>query len=289
MTRSISVAFAGEDVLGEGPVWDDRTGRLGWVDIKSRALHAWRPGDPSRSTRTLPEEVSLALPRAYGGWVVTQVDRILVGEGDAWSTLCSLDSSNEHTRLNDGGCDDQGRLWVGTYSTRGLPEAALYCVDSDGSVHLALSEMVAANGLDWSPDGTLLHVADTGRCRIDSYTLDPADRAGTSLLRRATVFVEDGKQGRPDGMATDSEGGVWVAMWGGSHLRRYLPDGTLTDMVQLPVTFPTSVAFGGPDLATLYITTSRHHLDDPASEPQAGSLLAYAPEIRGLPTRRFGR
>jgi sugar lactone lactonase YvrE len=287
MAYRISTAFDTRDLLGEGPVWDGRTGSLTWVDIRRRLVAGWRPGSAERAEAAFPEEVSLCVPCVGRGSVVAQVDRLIVGEGDAWSVLCAVDGSNPHTRLNDGGCDAAGRLWVGTYSTRGEPEAALYCVTSDGEATAAIDGLTASNGIGWNPDGTVLYLADTGRCRVDAYAMDP--HGGRTVTHVGTVFEDDGSRGRPDGLAVDRDGAIWVAMWGGGHLRRYAPDGRLLTVVPTPVTFPTSVAFGGTGLETLYITTSSHHLEDPDGEPFAGSLLQLTPPVPGLATGRFAR
>jgi sugar lactone lactonase YvrE len=285
--RAVSVAVDGTDRLGEGPSWDDRTGQLTWVDIVGRQVHSWSPGADGQASVSVPDEVSLALPRRHGGRVMTQVDRVvLVADDSSLSTLCEIEADNPHTRLNDGCCDDQGRLWVGTYSTRGRPEAAVYVVYPDGTVRCVLEEMVAANGVEWNAAGDVLHVADTGRCRIDRFALHDDD-AGPRLVHRGTLLEEDGAHGRPDGLTVDAEGSVWVAMWGGGHVRRYSPDGSLAAVVSVPVTYPTAVALGGPDRRTLFVTTSRHHLSDPSVEPEAGSVLSLTTQVPGLPTRRF--
>jgi len=283
--RAPIVAVAHDDSLGEGPVWDERTGRLTWVDIRRRRVQAWEPGSGGTvEFRELPDEVSAAIPTNDGRYVVAQVDNLCVTDASELVRLCDIDAGNPSTRLNDACCDQQGRLWVGTYSTRGEPEAAVFRVDGDGRARQMLGHLVAANGLAWTPDGSAIWVTDTGRARIDLWVPDRADgplRAGRPLM------AVDGTQGRPDGIALDREGGIWVAMWGGGHLRRYDPDGALTHTIPVPVTYPTSVAFGGPGLATLYVTTSRHHLPEDATEPEAGSLLALCPDVPGLPTPLF--
>lgn len=282
MTVDVGQHVPGQDVVGEGPSWDDRTQTLTWVDIRRRLVRTWDPARNSLTERQLPDEVSLALPRTHTGRVVTQVDRVLVDDGDL-QHLCRIDEDNPHTRLNDGCCDALGRLWVGTYSARGEPEAGLYLVDIDGTVRRVLDGMVAANGLAWTGDGTALYLVDTGRSRIDVYR--PGDDGATLIHDR--LLAEHVGPGRPDGLAVDVEGGIWVALWGGAEIRRYDPDGCVSERVAVPVTYPTSVAFGGNDLRTLFITTARRHLDDPDSEPWAGSVLGCDPGVGGITLRRF--
>jgi len=280
----VDVALAHDDLLGEGPVWDDNAGRLGWVDIKRSRIQRWRPGTTSVDTIDLPDEVSLAMPSTDGRMLVAQVDHLALTDGAALSDLCRVDAINPYTRLNDGCCDPEGRLWVGTYSTRGRAESGVYSVDGRGKLTQAIEELVAANGMAWLPDGSGIYVADTGRCRIDLYTRDGHSGA---LRHVRALMTDDGSNGRPDGVALDRNGGLWVAMWGGGHLRRYEPDGRLTHQVVVPVTFPTSVAFGGPDLRSLFVTTSRHHLEGREAEEAAGSLLSLEPEVPGLASPLF--
>ena len=273
-----------QDLLGEGPWWDDEADALVWVDIRGRAVRSWTPGRDAVASRGLSEEVSLALPCADGRRVVAQVGRLVLDDGATLQLLCAIDADNEHTRLNDGVCDDRGRLWVGTYSTRGLPEAALYLVTPDGEVQEMLGGMVASNGVGWSPDGLVLYSTDTGRARIDRFTLS---EDGSALERIGTLMTAADGEGRPDGLTVDAEGAVWTAMWGGGSVRRYSPDGELLTEVPLPVTYPTSVCLGGVELSTLFVTTSRCHLAEGASEPTAGSVFAVNAGVSGLVVRRF--
>lgn len=279
----VFVLVPGNSLLGEGPCWDDRNSCLTWVDIRGRSVHRW-PWQGARPTsRTFAHEVSLALPCADDTLVVTQVDHVVVASEDGQTPLATIDAANPHTRLNDGCIDDDGNLWVGTYSTRGRPEAALFVVSPSGSVTAALTELVASNGVAWTADGTVLVHADTGRGVVRRYR-----RTRDGELAAIDTLEPLGDSGRPDGLAVDDEGGVWVAMFGGGLVARYGPDGRLVDRIPLPVTYPTSVTFVGPDRSTLAITTCRHRLPDPDLEPLAGSVLALDAGVRGQPTRRFG-
>jgi len=255
-----------------------------WVDIRGRAVRSWSPVDGDLGARLLPDEVSLSLPCTDGRRVVAQVDRLAMDDGKSLDALCEIDADNGHTRLNDGVCDDRGRLWVGTYSTRGEPESALYVVTEDGEARAVVSGLVASNGVGWAPDGSVIYVTDTGRSRIDRFT---PTALGEGLDIDGTLMTAREGEGRPDGLVVDAEGNVWTAMWGGACVRCYAPGGTLLTEIPVPVTYPTSLCLGGADLATLFITTSRHHLADGADEPLAGAVLAVEPDVAGLPVQRF--
>jgi sugar lactone lactonase YvrE len=277
----VHVALAGSDLLGEGPWWDDRTGELVRVDIRARAVRRWDPASGAQSELLLPDEVSMALPRAGGGLVVGQVDRVcLLEPGGELRELAAIEADNPETRLNDATCDDDGRLWVGTYSPRWQPHAGLHVVEPDGTTYRVLDGLVASNGIAWH-DG-VLHAVDSGRAVIDRFRPGP----GRSLERLRPLVQMDPATELPDGLAIDAEGGAWVAVLKASEVRRYLPDGTLDRVVPMPVSNPTSVAFGGPGLRTLYVTSSSYSLPAGHGEP-AGSVLALDPGVAGRPVRRF--
>jgi sugar lactone lactonase YvrE len=126
----------------------------------------------------------------------------------------------------------------------------------------------------------MYHV-DTPRRRIDVYEFDSA--RGTIGCRRAAIPVAS-DQGRPDGLAVDAEGGIWVALWGGGAVQRYTPEGQLDAHLELPVSQVTSCCFGGPDLATLYVTSAARGAEH---EPLAGLLFACRPGVQGLPATPF--
>jgi sugar lactone lactonase YvrE len=217
------------------------------------------------------------VPRSGGGHVVATERGFgllsptdLTALGDVWS--------DETVRMNDGGCDPQGRFFCGSMAYGAAPgRGALYRLDPDHTVHVVHTDITISNGLGWSPDGTRAYYVDSGTQRVDVCSPDLAER------RR---FVEIPESiGTPDGLTVDAEGGVWVALWGGSAVHRYSPAGELDQVVQLPVAQVSSCAFGGEDLATLFVTTSAEGLNEP--EPGAGALFTVTPGVTGLPTLAF--
>ena len=187
--------------------------------------------------------------------------------------------------MNDGYCDPRGRFWAGTMSMAHSPEAgALYRLDSDLRATRMLEHVTTSNGIDWSPDARRMYYVDTATRRIDVFDFDV--ETGTIANRRPFVEVPI-RAGKPDGLIVDAEGGVWLALWGGSAIQRYTPDGTLERTVALPVTHPTKCAFGGPDLGDLFITSARSPVPENAraAQPHAGSVLHCRPGVTGrLPT-----
>jgi sugar lactone lactonase YvrE len=264
---------------GEGPVWSERWSGLRWVDMLAGDVLSL--ADDGAIDRRHVDRIAAALrPRAEGGAVIG-VERGFALE-DAGGTLTYLDElwTDHGLRMNEGGCDPDGRFYCGSMAYDKRPgAAALYRLDPDRSVKVVLENVTVSNGLDWSPDGSLAYYNDTDTGRVDIFDYEP--EAGLSGRR---PFVET--EARPDGLTVDAEGGVWVALSNAGAVRRYTADGALDDVVELPVTKVTACAFGGPRLDELFITTSREGLDT-GVEPAAGSLFRTVPGVTGLPVREF--
>jgi sugar lactone lactonase YvrE len=281
------VALASHDQLGEGPYWDVNRQRLLRVDMRSQLVHAWTPTTGAREQWEFPVAPSVAIPTTDGALVVAARDEIvLVGETSR-TVLCRPVGLGPDVVLNDGKCDAAGRLWVGSYSTTGTPNAALYRVEVDGACDRVRDGLRSSNGLAWNVAGDRFYHVDTPTRAVTVADFDV--RRG--LLGQPETFVDlRDVAGVPDGIATDVAGAVWVVMFGGGQVRRYLADGVLDRVVDLPVSHPTSVAFGAADLLTLYVTTSRHRLtpEEAAAQPLAGSVFAVSVDVAGTAVASFG-
>jgi sugar lactone lactonase YvrE len=191
-------------------------------------------------------------------------------------------------RFNDGKCGPGGRFWAGTMSMdREAGAGSLYCLEPDLSIRRVLSAVTTSNGLAWSTDSRTLYYIDTRTRAVAAFDYDPA--AGTLTGRRELIRVP-GELGKPDGMCIDSEGLLWIAMFGGGTITRWRPeDGSLEASFALPVPRVTSCCFGGADLDTLYITTARVGLSDAelAAYPLSGGLFRLAAGVRGAPVPEF--
>lgn len=275
--------------LGEAPVWVDSERRLYWVDILHPAIHRFDPLTGKNESCNVSKLVSAVLPtREPGLLVVSQdgVERFDFGRG-LFTAFAEPEPGLPENRLNDAKIDPGGRLWVGSMRLDvSRPSGSLYRLTGAGEVIRADSGFTVANGLAWSPDGGTFYFVDTVPGRIYAYDFDA--REGTISNRRVFVTVPEA-EGRPDGLAVDADGGVWCAIWDGWRVNRYLPDGRLDRAIDLPIPRPTSVAFGGADLGTLFITSARTRL--PASTlaeaPLSGGIFACEPGERGLPTNLF--
>jgi sugar lactone lactonase YvrE len=269
---------------GEGPVWSQSWGGLRWVDmLEGDVLHLADDGAIER--RHVGTVAAVVRPRRGGGAVIG-VERGFALES-ADGTLRQLDElwADDSVRMNEGGCDPDGRFYCGSVAHDQRPGAAsLYRLDGDLSVQVVLEGVTVSNGLEWSPDGSLAYFNDTATYQTSVFDYD-TDAGLTN--RRVFVDLSD-EEKRPDGLTVDEQGGVWVALSNGGAARRYAPDGALDEVVEVPARKVTACTFGGPDLDQLFITTSREGLD-PGENPLAGSLFRAAVGVSGLPVREFAR
>src|SRR3712207_1900064 len=223
-------------------------------------------------------------PRSRGGAVIG-VERGFALE-DADGTLTHLGElwTETSVRINEGGCDPDGRFYCGSMAYDQRPGGgALYRLDPDGSVRVVLENVTVSNGLDWSPDGSRGYYNDTATHHISVFDYD--SDAGLTGRR---VFVDlSAEAKRPDGLTVDAQGAVWVALSNGGAVRRYTPHGVLDEVVvEVPARKVTACPFGGPNLDQLFITTSREGLE-PGEDPLAGSLFRAAVGVSGMPVREF--
>lgn len=271
--------------VGESPVWDDRTGRLWWVDIRAPALHRTDPADGTTETWPLPAPVgSLGLCRSGVVLLALQTGIHRFDPTDATlSRLAAPEADIPTNRLNDGKVSPEGRFLVGSMDDRATkqPTAALWRLDPDGGACVKLcAGLTVSNGLAWSPDGRTLWHSDSRQSVIWTWDYDPATGA---IANRREVARPTEAIGRPDGAAMDAEGGYWSAGVSAGRLNRWLPDGTLDRVVPLPVHAPSMPCFGGPGLRTLFVTSLRGQ--DPG--PACGRVLALDVGVAGVPVGRF--
>jgi sugar lactone lactonase YvrE len=262
----------------EGPVWSPAWGGLRYVDMFAGDVLSLRP-DGTVTRRHVSSLVAALRPRTRGGAVLA-VERGSALEGTAGELTMLPDVwSDPGVRMNEGGCDPQGRFYCGSMAYDRTPgRGTMFRLDTDGAVSRVLEGITISNGLDWSPDGSTAYHADTPTRRVFAYDYDPLDGLRN---RRAFVEIPEGT-GDPDGLTVDAEGCVWVALYGGRAVHRYRPDGSLDGVVELPVSHVTACTFGGPELDRLYITTSRENLP-PNAEPAAGAVFTCAPGVHGRP------
>ncbi|HEY8614472.1 MAG TPA: SMP-30/gluconolactonase/LRE family protein [Roseomonas sp.] len=270
---------------GESPVWDDRLGRLWWVDIPAPALHCTDPATGKTETWPLPEPVGcLGLCRSGAMLLALRsgIHRFDPGDG-ALAMVAAPEPDRPGNRLNDGKVSPEGRFLVGSMNDtqEKQPSAALWRLDPERRSCVRLADgLTISNGLAWSPDGRTLWHTDSEASVIWTWDYDPATG---EISNRREIARPDSATGQPDGGAVDAEGGYWSAGFSAGRLNRWLPDGTLDRFVELPVGAPTMPCFGGPDLRTLFVTSLRGE----HAGPNDGRLLALDVGMAGTPVGRF--
>ena len=270
-----------ETELGEGPLWVASEQALWFVDIKKNHIHCFDPASGTGRTYDTPQSP---------GFIVERNGEFLVGlksgihrfdpARNTYTLLHAIDADRPDNRLNDGALDAQGRLWFGTMDDNEAdPTGSLYRLDADGPKKMDTGICIT-NGPCFSPDGGTLYHTDTLGKTI--YAFDAA-KDGSLSNKRVWVRIEDGA-GYPDGPVTDREGCVWTGLFGGWAARRYDPQGKLVSTVTFACANITKLAFGGPDLKTVYATTAWKGLDESARsrQPLAGGLFRFESEVAGL-------
>lgn len=266
--------------LGECPIWDEERSVLHWIDVSSPGVLSWNAtsGESHRTDLSRPPgsiflsrqgRVLVALRRSLG-WLQDGTAELLPVSGVAPPT--------EREGFNDGRCDANGTLWIGTLDRKmqagigsivGIRDARTIQVEATGAV--------VGNGMCFSPDGRHAYFSDSVRREILRYELRDGE-----LRARTSIATLDAAPGKPDGCSVDAEGCLWSARVGGGRIDRYAPDGRLVGVLDVPLQYPTHCAFGGPDLATLFVTSLRAK-DELAASPDAGRVLAF--DLRGLGVR----
>jgi sugar lactone lactonase YvrE len=284
MNPAIHCIFSKRTILGESPLWGPRENVLYWVDIEKPALHRLDPASGQHRQWPMPAEIGSIGLHAKGGLIAAlRYGFAHVRLPDGTITMIDTPITQAHGVIfNDGKCDRAGRFWAGTKDVRerdGI--ASLFQLDTHGQSQEVEHGFTVTNGIAWSPDNTRFYVCNSPARVIYQYDFDLA--GGT--LRNRQVFAtltEDG--GYPDGLTVDSEGGIWNAQWDGWCVTRYLPDGCIDRVIDLPVQRPTSCCFGGPDLTTLYITSASTRLTpiELARNPQAGYVFSVETGIKGI-------
>lgn len=270
--------------LGEAPLWDERTGEVVFVDILAGVVHRFDPQTGFDRPLDVGQPVGCAVTRATGGYGLAVRDGFAVADNHDMRILAPVETDRPDNRMNDGACDSRGRFWAGTMSTTEEPSAgSLYRLDPSGEVTTVLDGVTISNGIAWSPDDQLMYYVDTPTMGVDVFDYDAT--TGTVTNRRRLVTIEEGA-GFPDGLVVDTDGCLWLGLWEGWSVRRYSPTGEMLGRLDVPVARVTKAAFGGPDLADLYVATAASEDSDP-SEPLAGGLFQARPGAKGLPSNQF--
>lgn len=276
--------FDTKATLGEGPIWDSRSHSLYWIDILEKRIYCG-----GEILVQLDDLVGCIAPRKSGGLILA--DRLgfasLEMDSLKLTTLSAPSNEPSNNRFNDGKCDPRGRFLAGTMDMGETdPYGSLYSFDGK-SITKLLSSVTISNGMAWSPDHKTYYYIDTPTHEVKAfdYDLDTGTIANPRLAIRIPAEL-----GWPDGMTSDTQGNLWIAMWGGAQVTKWDPNtGGLLEQISIPAKNVSSCVFGGTNLNELYITSARKGLDEAALQqyPLTGGVFRLQTDVEGMPTFEF--
>ncbi|GAA4317098.1 SMP-30/gluconolactonase/LRE family protein [Compostibacter hankyongensis] len=275
---------------GEASLWHEKRQQFFWLDILKKKLHNIDPLTKVHQAWSLRSLSGTIVPDEQGRIVIGMqgfVDRFDPDTGKV-ETLLELEQDRPHNRSNDGKCDPAGRFWLGTMELDGKPhEGNLYCIGPDLNPEVKIARTSISNGIVWTKDKKTMYYIDTSTGCVQAYDYD--DISGGIRFRENVIRLSPG-MGYPDGMTIDENDRLWVAHWGGAGVYHWDPlTGEMLAKVDVAAPNVSSCVFGGKDLDTLYITTSRKDLEkaDLEKYPLSGSIFAVRPGVKGFAPNVF--
>ena len=285
----IACVVAGGAELGEGALWHPREQALYWVNILAREIHRFDPATGVDTVSIVSHTVGSLAFREQGG-LVAAMGRGFYGADFAsgeTQLIAEVEAHLPENRMNDGKPDRQGRFWAGSmHNPQTSATGALYRLDPDLQWRHMVDGVTVSNALAWSPDGKTMYYGDSTARTVWAWDFDTDSG---DIANRRLFLDEAAIGGPPDGAAVDAEGCYWLTVPLTGKVNRYDPRGRLDRSIDLPVSNPTCVAFGGDRLDTLYITSATFMVppEDLQNQPLAGALLAVDVGVRGLPDALF--
>lgn len=274
--------------LGEGVLWDERSGTLLWSDVFKNTIIQWKPGSNYFFRKEFESIITSIGKNAAGGFIVAAGDCIqLLDENFVMRHQTLLEMPIPNVRTNDGNIDPLGNFWIGSMAYDAKARMGdLKRVAGDFQTQVVLRDVTISNGMDWSPSGDIFYYIDTPTQQVSRFKFDLD--SGSLGEEMEPIDVSE-SPGVPDGMCVDAEGNLWVAFWGGGQVRNFSPEGKLLGVVEVPASLVTNCAFGGEDLSTLYITTADASYEDSITggEPLAGSLFFADVKAKGKLQNNF--
>jgi sugar lactone lactonase YvrE len=276
--------------LGEGPVWDHINEELIWVDYDRGKVWTFHEGSGKYASISVADTAMVVIPTNRKNWIVVIDKNVCIYDLRTNQVIkqVTVQENKPENRLNDGKCDAKGRLWIGTMSKAAdTPVGALYKVNADLTYEKMDEPFIIPNGIAWNKENTVMYVVDSMMKKIFRYDFDLEKGA---IRNKAILIDTSAEQGFPDGMAIDEEDNLWVAFWQGQSVLQYdTRTGQVLTHIDVPAFIPSSCCFGGKDLRTLYITSSRKYdtAENIRKFPLAGGLFRFHPGVKGMPTVFF--
>lgn len=275
--ENIKVLFDAKNTLGEGPIWDSANDQLIWVDILEKQIHTLNIENNLHSSHFTPGMVGCVGLTDHGRWIAAVEHKVGIFDPktDHFEPLVEVETCFPRNRFNDGKCAPDGGFIVGSMDMdENTPNGALYRVSENGDVKTIESGRTISNGIAWSPDLLTMYTIDTPTMRVMAYDVDPI----SGQFKNARVVVEIPEDiGFPDGMTSDQEGNLWIAMWGGARITIWDPiNGRLIGELAVPALNPTCCVFGGKEGNTLFITSAKvgMSVDQIAEYPLSGGVFS---------------
>ncbi|KAM7349959.1 regucalcin isoform 3-T5 [Cochliomyia hominivorax] len=287
--------------MGEGPHWDIPRQSLFYVDINAgKILRYCYKHKKVFKAKVEGEEFSSFIIPVEGSndqFAVGCGRRVLIVRWDGVSdmakpieTLFEVQMNDDRfdgNRLNDAKCDSGGRLFAGTMRHEGDKYehrwGELYKYEKGKGVELVKSDVGISNGLTWNDKNGKFYFADTADFEVKEYDYDV--RSGKIDINKPKIIVDFRKNNisdhlQPDGMTLDTKGNLYVATFNGHTVYKIDPStGKILLEIKMPCLHVTSVAFGGPNLDILFVTTANE--DD--LPPPSGSVF----KVTGLGTQGY--
>ena len=282
----IQIIIQHPDIVGECPTWDATRHALLWTDNRSERIYAYTLSTGQINTIVDNQQVyAFVLQQDASLLLFMSNTRIAHTNGDEVTTVIDSLPGEDGSRFNDVIVDRLGRVICGVLPTAGVSTGSLYSLAPGGGSTKLHEGLNLPNGMAFSPDDRLLYVADTRANHV--LVLDYDLPSGTVENPRTFATFPLDTDGAPDGITTDSDGCLWIAATGSGSVSRYAPSGEILRRVPLDARKPTSVGFGGDDMATLYVTSSSREITPGDDLGQAaGALFAFQPGVQGLPEYR---
>lgn len=277
--------------LGEGAFWNHETQEFYWIDIEGKQLHIYNPENKTNRSFPTPSRIGTVVPKDRNSAVVALEDGVYMIDTQTGALELLSDVEKELTinRFNDGKCDPNGNLWVGSmHLEQSAPMGSVYKISEEGTTEKMIENVTISNGIVWTKDDSTMYYIDTPTGRIQAFDYDVAT---ATISNERTAVVIGAKDGYPDGMTIDANDNLWVGLWDGNAVANYNPrNGELIKKILVPANNVTSCAFGGPNLDQLYITTASVDMtpEEIAMYPLAGSLFIAKPGVKGVKSTLFG-
>lgn len=284
-----SVLYPSQCILGEGPIWHTERKCCFWVDIERGILYEYNWVSKVTKTWRFDYKVTMVTQGTNNNLILGLNGGIarfdLKSERLEW--LLDIETELKENRCNDGACDSQGRLWIGTMHMDFKQGAgSLYCIDKNLNILKKLDKVTISNGIVWSLDNKRLYYIDSPTQVVQSFIFK--EETGEIFFEKNAIQIPV-EMGTPDGMTIDQEGMLWIAHWGGFGIYRWNPlDGKFMDKIEIPVPNVTSCAFAGESLDHLIITTARGNLNEEELKkyPESGNIFWAKADVKGIASNK---